>query len=94
MRRKDIEHMKMVETNKLRTIDAQDNIDFLRQRKMQHQDYLHKTELAKHAFNLEVQTQFNDMVHSTKNTTRPIEMFATDINPRMIVSWKKQDQLF
>jgi len=48
----------------------------------------------KHAFNTEVMSQFNEMVQSTKSATRPVEMMATDINPRMIVSWKKQDALF
>lgn len=36
LRRKDIEHLKLIESNKLRTMDAQDNIDFLRHRKQQH----------------------------------------------------------
>lgn len=48
----------------------------------------------KHAFNLEVKSQFNEMVQSTKHATRPVEMMATDINPRMVVSWKKHDALF
>ena len=48
----------------------------------------------KHAFNTEVLAQFNDMVHSTKTATKTVEQMATDINPRMEVSWKKQDALF
>lgn len=66
----------------------------MRHRKQQQQDYLYKTEYMKHAFNTEVLANFNDMVQTTKAATRPVEQAATDINPRMIVSWKKQDQLF
>jgi len=94
LHRKNIDHLKMMEENKLRTMDAQENLEFLRQRKQQQQDYLYKTEYMKHAFNTEVKAQFDEMVQSTKSATRPVEMMATDINPRMIVSWKKQDALF
>ena len=54
LHRKNIDHLKMMEENKLRTMDAQENLEFLRQRKQQQQDYLYKTEYMKHAFNTEV----------------------------------------
>jgi hypothetical protein len=72
-------------------MDAQENLEFLRHRKQQQQDYLYKTEYMKHAFNTEVLANFNEMVQTTKAATRPVEQSATDVNPRMIVSWKKQD---
>jgi hypothetical protein len=34
------------------------------------------------------------LFQSTKNQTLPVEQHATSINPRMIVSWKRPDQLF
>ena len=35
LHRKNIDHLKMMEENKLRTMDAQENLEFLRQRKQQ-----------------------------------------------------------
>lgn len=35
LHKKNIEHLKMMEENKLRTQDAQENLEFLRQRKQQ-----------------------------------------------------------
>lgn len=94
MQKKEIEHLKKIEEQKLHVSDINDNLEFLRFRKQQHQDYLHKTEYLKHAFNKEVQNQFNQIIEKTKQTTVPKEQSATDINPRMIVSWKKSDELF
>ena len=34
------------------------------------------------------------MIESTKAATLPREQEASDINPRLQTSWKKQDQLF
>ena len=86
--------MKKIEINKLKTIDVEENLTFQRKKKQQMQDYWYKTEYLKHAFNVEAEHQVTTLIEDTKNKTWRKELEASQINPRMEVSFMKPEQLF
>ena len=69
MDRKELENLKRIEEHKLRVLDVQDNLEFERHRKQQHQDYLLKTEYMRHAFNLQVESQYHGLIKNAKLAT-------------------------
>ena len=69
MGRKELENLKRIEEHKLRALDVQDNLEFERHRKQQHQDYLLKTEYMRHAFNSEVEAQYHGLITNAKLAT-------------------------
>ena len=91
---RDIELMKKVELNKLKTIDVEENLNFQRKKKQQMQDYWYKTEYLKCAFNVEADHQVSTLIEDTKIKTQRKEQEASQINPRMEVSFMKPEQLF
>jgi len=94
MRKKGIEHIKKMEETRLHTVDIEQNQQFNRERKQQQQDFNLKNEYHKGAFNTEVSYQFDKLLSDTKKRSNSIERHSTDINPRMIISWKRPDALF
>ena len=75
-------------------MDFDENQEFQRKKKQSFQDYLQKKEYGRYAFDTNAQNTSNKLVADTRWEQNKIEQTATDINPRMIVSWTKPDKLF
>lgn len=58
--------MAKLEKNLLASIDANENLEHQRQLRQQRQDFLHKQEYLKHAYNVEVERQYWDIVRRGK----------------------------